>query len=868
MLSRIRGSQTLRLLGLAIAGTVILGFIDGSMWRNVSPNIGYRAGFFFALMLLFGWRGYVISFVIFLGVKFYRLGFHSNPYTESLYLFFYLVSYAGAFLLARQVAGKQPWLSRQRSTVAFLAGAILGPSLPALLLLGHPFLTMIGLPLQGGPATAFVNWLRETAGILAITPFLLIGLPRRLRMSFGGPAESEKWLPLAALDFVELMIELTAWAAALLTSVYFIERYQLNTSYLTFLPPLVFALRHRVPLVASALAGNALVATGLWNVLHWDHAISAGELRLLVAIYSLTILMLASVVEERRLFSERMDAQERTVARQRLESRELARANEALRQSEQIQAIELDIARRLQAVATQLVDARGIEALYDKILDNAKQILDSDFASIQIFHPEHGSHGELRLLGHRGFSADAAKRWEWVCADTRTTCGEALRTRQSVAVADVRNCDFMSGSEDLEGYLAAGIHAVQSTPLISRSSELLGMISTHWREAHEMSVSELRALDVLARLAADLIERSRSEEIVRESEERLRIAERLAQVGSWKWDIETNRATWSDQQLRIFGRPQDYKPSYDAFLQVVKPDEQERITQEVIDAIENKRGFSSELQITRPDGKQRRITFAAEVQLNEEGRPVSMFGATQDITDIRNNEARLVQSQKDLRSLTARLVRLQEAGMREVARELHDVFSQELAAMGMELSSLDKALKTDPDTAGRLTALREKIGELSVQIHSASYQLHPAILEDLGLEPALRHECDSFERNTEIRTDFRSATASAKIPAEAALCLYRVLQESLRNVYKHAKSSLVLVRLRESPSEVTLRIEDSGEGFDLDAVLREGGLGLVSMEERLRLVNGKLTIESQPGKGTTVTAFVPAGADEASGTVL
>ena len=115
-------------------------------------------------------------------------------------------------------------------------------------------------------------------------------------------------------------------------------------------------------------------------------------------------------------------------------SRELEIANEKLRQSEQMLTTELDIARRLQLVATQMINVHGIEALYEQILDTAMAVLHSDFASIQMFYPERGAHGELRLLGHRGFSEEAVDRWEWVRPDMCTTCAEALRTGRRVAV--------------------------------------------------------------------------------------------------------------------------------------------------------------------------------------------------------------------------------------------------------------------------------------------------------------------------------------------------------------------------------------------------------------------------------------------------
>ena len=328
------------------------------------------------------------------------------------------------------------------------------------------------------------------------------------------------------------------------------------------------------------------------------------------------------------------------------QTRELQNANEALRQSEQMLAMELDAAQRLQHVATELINAHGTEALYEQILDAAMAILHADFASIQMFHPERGTNGELQLLGHRGFSAEAAKRWEWVRPTTRTTCGEALRTGRRVAVPDVRNCDFMSGSDDLEGYLSAGIHAVQTTPLVSRSGALMGMVSTHWREPHELSASELRALDVLARMAADLIERSRAEDKLSESEEHLKNAERLAHVGHWQWDIRANRVSGSEEMYRIFGKPPDYIPSYEGFLEDLVPPDREQMERLIRDSLARKVGHSIEYQIALPNGDLRTISCIWELLLDEEGMPVRMFGTCQDITDSRRAQEESFARQK------------------------------------------------------------------------------------------------------------------------------------------------------------------------------------------------------------------------------
>jgi len=257
--------------------------------------------------------------------------------------------------------------------------------------------------------------------------------------------------------------------------------------------------------------------------------------------------------------------------------RELQKATEVLLQTQQMFVKERDIAQRLQQIATELISARGIQALYDQILDTALAILHADFASIQKFYPERGTNGELQLLGYRGFDSKAAVNWEWIASTRGTSCAEALRTRRRADIPDIRKCDFMSGTDDLDDYLSAGVLAVQTTPLVSRSGALLGMVSTFWRDPHEMSASEFRAMDVLARLAADLIERSLAEDKLSESEEHLKNAERLAQVGHWQWDIRTNRVSGSDEMYRIFGKPRDYIPSYEGFLQDIVPPDREQM---------------------------------------------------------------------------------------------------------------------------------------------------------------------------------------------------------------------------------------------------------------------------------------------------
>lgn len=183
---------------------------------------------------------------------------------------------------------------------------------------------------------------------------------------------------------------------------------------------------------------------------------------------------------------------------------------------------QLEAAQRLQEISTQLIHPDDDKKLYRQLLDAAAAITHSDFASLQMLYPERGEGGELRLLAFRGFDPNAARFWEWVRVDSACTCGMALRTGERCIVPDVATCEFMAGTRDLATYLQTGIRAAQSTPLVSRDGAVLGMISTHWLHSYEPSLEELGALDVLARQAADLIDRKRAEEALRRSEERYR----------------------------------------------------------------------------------------------------------------------------------------------------------------------------------------------------------------------------------------------------------------------------------------------------------------------------------------------------------
>lgn len=222
------------------------------------------------------------------------------------------------------------------------------------------------------------------------------------------------------------------------------------------------------------------------------------------------------------------------IARQLAFSIQRQRTNEQLRAREADCAEELEATRRLQALSIEMVHEADVEGLYARLVDAARIIMKSDFASMQQYFPHLGAQGELKLIGHYGFSAEAAGFWAWVRADSACTCGVAILRRERVIAEDVAHTPFMAGTPDQEQLLAAGILAVQTTPLVTRRGELVGMISTHWKTPHRPSDRDLRLIDILARLAADMIERKTEDEELRRREERLRTLNQLLTDVPWQ----------------------------------------------------------------------------------------------------------------------------------------------------------------------------------------------------------------------------------------------------------------------------------------------------------------------------------------------
>lgn len=219
--------------------------------------------------------------------------------------------------------------------------------------------------------------------------------------------------------------------------------------------------------------------------------------------------------------------------------------------------------------------------------------------------------------------------------------------------------------------------------------------------------------------------------------------------------------------------------------------------------------------------------------------------------------ARRRRAEREAEGLAGRLVTAHEDERRRLARELHDDVTQRLAGLAIEAARLDGGARGTAD-ADVVRSVREGLVELSEDVHALSYRLHPSVIEDLGLIEALRIECDRVAQQGRLDVSFDARDVPRRLRADAALCLFRVAQEALRNVERHARARNVDVSVAREDGGIALAVRDNGAGFDTATRVGErASLGLASMRERVRLLGGRLDIESGRGAGTTLLAWVP-----------
>jgi PAS domain S-box-containing protein len=485
-------------------------------------------------------------------------------------------------------------------------------------------------------------------------------------------------------------------------------------------------------------------------------------------------------------------------------------------------------------------------------------------------------------------------------------------------------------------------------------------------------------------LAVLVEERKDAEQALRQREVELKEAQRLAKVGSWQWDIDTDAVTWSEEFYRIAGlNPGLPAVTYAQHSTLFTPESWLRLQCVVEEALRTGTPYELDLEMKRADGRRSWIVAKGEVRRDGTGRVVQLRGTVQDITgrkqaqeELRESEERFrlvadtapaliwmsgtdklctffnkgwldftgrsidlelgngwaegvhpedfqkcigtytqafdrreefrieyrlrrhdgeyrwlidigvprfdkersfrgyigigvdmterKQAEEALSGVSRKLIGAHEEERTRIARDLHDDINQRLALLAVGLEQVEQLERSPSKLPGevstRIHELSESITEIGIDIQAISHRLHSSKLEYLGIVTAARSFCKEFAEQQKVEVFFAHEDIPHTLPLEISLSLFRVLQEALQNAVKHSGVMHFEVALRHASDSIDLTVHDSGRGFDVKEAIQAKGLGLISMEERLKLVHGQLFIESQPKHGTTIHAHVPLSA--------
>ena len=357
----------------------------------------------------------------------------------------------------------------------------------------------------------------------------------------------------------------------------------------------------------------------------------------------------------------------------------------------------------------------------------------------------------------------------------------------------------------------------------------------------------------------DITERKRTELALRESEERLALAFAGAQEGIWDWNLETDAVVYSSRWKQMLGYADDeIEPHISAWERLVHPDDRAAADRAHESVSRGQPTYEAEFRLRHKDGQYVHVLSRGFPIRRDPGGPViRIVGTHFDLTERKRREAERVRNE-----LLARLIFVQEDERRRIAREMHDQFGEQLTALSLRIGRLKEACSRHPELLPHAEALESIADRLDHDVDHLVWELRPTALDDLGLRAALSNHLQAWSQRTNVSAELHtSGLLEERLSREVETALYRIAQEALNNVAKHARAARVEVILERRSDNVLLIVEDDGIGFDPAAkASEESGFGLAGMQERAALVGARLQIDSSPGEGTTVLVrmMVPA----------
>ena len=344
----------------------------------------------------------------------------------------------------------------------------------------------------------------------------------------------------------------------------------------------------------------------------------------------------------------------------------------------------------------------------------------------------------------------------------------------------------------------------------------------------------------------------KAEAVLRESEKRFRVMADTTPALIWMCD-EAGKVTYLNERWLALTGSNPTAAYGDLWTNYVHPDDLKNASDIFSRALKSHQPFSNECRARCRDGTYRWLFSVATPRVNGDGSLAGFIGSAVDVTDQKK-------AQEALEKVSGQLIEAQEKERRRLARELHDDICQRLAMISLKIEKATRGWGSGQSSVGdQLEQIWQHCSTLAGDVQSLSHELHPSILYNLGLATAVKSFCRDVSEQNDVVVDFVTSNIPNTLAREVSLSLFRVVQEALHNAVKYSGQKHFEVRLQRNDGEIELEVSDRGVGFDAATTKDGGGLGLVSMAERIHQVNGTFNIDSQPTGGTRIKARVPIG---------
>ncbi len=541
-------------------------------------------------------------------------------------------------------------------------------------------------------------------------------------------------------------------------------------------------------------------------------------------------------------------------------------AEEALTEARDRLASDLTAMTRLHEVGALYVREGNMPAVLGEIVEAAMAIAGADMGNLQLVDPRSGC---LRIVAQRGFDQAYLDFWNSVL-EGEGSCGTALAQGKRQIVEDVARSHIFAGKPALDVQLAAGVRAVESTPLAGRSGQPIGMLSTHYRTTHRSDERTLQLMDLLAKQAADIIDQAQAADALRISRKDLSRAQAVARVGSWRLDVHANELTWSDENHRIFGVPKGTPMTYELFLACAHPEDRPYVHERWSAALAGE-PYDIEHRIVA-GGEVKWVREKAELEFDREGTLLGGFGTTQDVTERKLLEENLRRAKEaaqkasrvkseflanmshEIRTPLSGIIGLAEVlAMRPLGPDERDILAKLQGAGRSLLEIINDILDISRIEAGRLALKPENFRPAQVFAKLTGLFEHAAEAKGLHLWTDIAPGVPEILHGDPFR-------------------LTQVLTNLLSNAIKFTPSGEVALLARPAPDDlpgtVMFSVKDTGIGIprkkadrlfrkfkQLDSSVSKQfagtGLGLYISKQLVKLMGGVIWVESGEGRGST-----------------